>query len=84
VVRTLMAFNAKESCGKCTPCREGTVRMLTALERIGDGTGGPEEIRLLRELAEVVQVASLCGLGQAAPLSLRAALEYFPAALGVQ
>ncbi len=83
VIRTLMAFNAKESCGKCTPCREGTARMLAALDRLAAGTGGEAEIGLLRELAEVVQAASLCGLGQAAPLSLRAALEHFPAALGV-
>jgi len=84
VVRTLMAFNAKESCGKCTPCREGTARMLVALDRLAAGSGGPEDVRLLRELGEVVQAASLCGLGQAAPLSLRSALEHFPAALGVE
>jgi NADH:ubiquinone oxidoreductase subunit F (NADH-binding)/NADH:ubiquinone oxidoreductase subunit E len=74
VVRTLMAFNAKESCGKCTPCREGTARLLAALDRLD-----PEDQRVLRELPEVVQLASLCGLGQAAPLGLRAALEHFPA-----
>jgi len=80
VVRTLMAFNAKESCGKCTPCREGTARLLAALDRLAAGTGGDADRARIMELAEVVQVASLCGLGQAAPLSLRAALEHFPAA----
>ncbi|MBI4011212.1 MAG: NAD(P)H-dependent oxidoreductase subunit E [Candidatus Rokubacteria bacterium] len=84
VVRTLMAFNAQESCGKCTPCREGTARMLGALDRLAAGTGGDADRALLAELAEVVQLASLCGLGQAAPLSLRAALEHFPAAFGVE
>jgi NADH:ubiquinone oxidoreductase subunit F (NADH-binding)/NADH:ubiquinone oxidoreductase subunit E len=74
VVRTLMAFNARESCGKCTPCREGTARLLAALDR-----RDPDAQRVLRELGEVVQLGSLCGLGQAAPLGLRAALEHFPA-----
>jgi NADH:ubiquinone oxidoreductase subunit F (NADH-binding)/NADH:ubiquinone oxidoreductase subunit E len=84
VVRVLMAFNAKESCGKCTPCREGTARMLVALDRLAAGSGGEGEVAILRELGEVVQLASLCGLGQAAPLSVRAVLEHFPGALGLQ
>jgi NADH-quinone oxidoreductase subunit F len=74
VVRTLLAFNARESCGKCTPCREGTARLVELL----DGGAGAGDAAALRELADVVQLASLCGLGQAAPLSLRAALEHFP------
>jgi NADH:ubiquinone oxidoreductase subunit F (NADH-binding) len=81
VVRTLLAFNAKESCGKCTPCREGTARMLVALDRLAAGAGGPADVAVLRELADVVQLASLCGLGQAAPLALRAAFEHFPGTL---
>ncbi len=83
VVRTLLAFNAKESCGKCTPCREGTARMLLALDRLGSGTGDDADATLLRDLAEVVQVASLCGLGQAAPLALRTAFEHFPDTLAL-
>jgi NADH:ubiquinone oxidoreductase subunit F (NADH-binding) len=75
IVRTLLAFNTKESCGKCTPCREGTARLLELL----DGRGNPETTPArLRELSEVVQVASLCGLGQAAPFSLLSALDQFP------
>jgi NADH:ubiquinone oxidoreductase subunit F (NADH-binding)/NADH:ubiquinone oxidoreductase subunit E len=77
VVRTLLAFNARESCGKCTPCREGTVRLLELLDEVPEA-GVPDSLLRLRELADVVQLASLCGLGQAAPLSLRAALEHFP------
>jgi NADH-quinone oxidoreductase subunit F len=77
VVRTLLAFNARESCGKCTPCREGTARLLELLDGI-PRAGVAESLVQLRELADVVQLASLCGLGQAAPLSLRAALEHFP------
>ena len=77
VVRTLLAFNARESCGKCTPCREGTARMLDLLDGVARA-GVADSVGQLRELADVVQLASLCGLGQAAPLSLRAALEHFP------
>jgi len=80
VVRTLLAFNAQESCGKCTPCREGTARMLEALDRLSAGTGTPADRDALRELPEVVQVASLCGLGQAAPLALQTAVAEFPGA----
>jgi NADH:ubiquinone oxidoreductase subunit F (NADH-binding) len=77
VVRTLLAFNARESCGKCTPCREGTARLLDLLDGVARA-GVADSLAELRELADVVQLASLCGLGQAAPLSLRAALEHFP------
>ena len=77
VIRTLLAFNARESCGKCTPCREGTARMLDLLDGVAR-VGVADSLGQLRELADVVQLASLCGLGQAAPLSLRAALEHFP------
>jgi NADH-quinone oxidoreductase subunit F len=76
-VRTLLAFNARESCGKCTPCREGTARLLELLEEV-PRRGAADALVRLRELADVVQLASLCGLGQAAPLSLKAALEHFP------
>jgi NADH-quinone oxidoreductase subunit F len=81
VVRQLLAFNAQESCGKCTPCREGTARMLATLDRLAAGPGGDAERAELRELADVVQLGSLCGLGQAAPLAYRAAVEHFPQTL---
>jgi NADH-quinone oxidoreductase subunit F len=84
ILRTLLAFNARESCGKCTPCREGTARMLDALDRVVAGAGDAADVALLRDLGEVVQLASLCGLGQAAPLAVRAALEHFPAALAAR
>ena len=75
-VRTLLAFNARESCGKCTPCREGTARLLDLL-------AGPISDAQVKTLAEAVQLASLCGLGQAAPLSLLSGLAEFPAEFGV-
>jgi NADH:ubiquinone oxidoreductase subunit F (NADH-binding) len=76
-VRTLLAFNARESCGKCTPCREGTARMLALLDDANvDATR-------VKTLAETVQLASLCGLGQAAPLAVLSGLAEFPREFGV-
>jgi len=75
-VRTLVAFNTRESCGKCTPCREGTARLLTMLD-------GPVERDRVMALAEVIQTASLCGLGQAAPLAVLSGLAEFPAEFGL-
>ncbi len=74
VTRTLLAFNTRESCGKCTPCREGTGRLLSLLDRPSD----PSRQREIEDLAEIVRLASLCGLGQSAPLSLLSALDQFP------
>ena len=75
-VRTLVAFNTRESCGKCTPCREGTARLLTMLD-------GPVVRERVAALAEVIQVASLCGLGQAAPLAVLSGLAEFPKEFGL-
>jgi NADH-quinone oxidoreductase subunit F len=72
-VRTLLAFNARESCGKCTPCREGTTRLLGMM----DGALDPPQVTTL---SEVIQLASLCGLGQAAPLAVLSGLREFPEA----
>lgn len=74
VVRELTAYNARESCGKCTPCREGTSRLVELLdERSVDASAR------LDELAEAVGAASLCGLGQMAPLPYLSARRYFAA-----
>jgi NADH:ubiquinone oxidoreductase subunit F (NADH-binding) len=78
VVRKLAAYNADESCGKCTPCREGTPRIVDALDRLMDGNGSTEELDELRYLAEVVGLASLCGLGQAAGGPVNSGLHFFP------
>jgi NADH:ubiquinone oxidoreductase subunit F (NADH-binding)/NADH:ubiquinone oxidoreductase subunit E len=75
-VRVLLDFNTRESCGKCTPCREGTARLRDML----DGRE-PVDERAVAELAEVVRLASLCGLGQAAPLSILSAVQEFPGAI---
>src|SRR5438128_5329374 len=75
-VRTLLAFNTRESCGKCTPCREGTARLLAMLD-------APVDQAAVRSLSEVIQVASLCGLGQAAPFAVLSGLAEFPGEFGV-
>lgn len=67
VARFFMDFVKDESCGKCTPCRIGTTRMLEILERITKGEGKEGDIELLEELANVIKDASICGLGQTAP-----------------
>ncbi len=79
IVKTLLAFNARESCGKCTPCREGAPRLLEMIDGLSRGANGRAQVK---ELAETIQLASLCGLGQAAPLALLRALETFPDQFG--
>jgi len=79
IVKILLRFNANESCGKCTPCREGTPRLLAMIDELGSG---PNSVAKARELSEAIRLASLCGLGQAAPLALLAALESFPGDFG--
>jgi ferredoxin len=72
-----MTFVQSESCGKCVPCREGTKQMLTILERIVAGHGGPGDIPLLEELGSVIRDGSLCGLGKSAPNPVLSTLRYF-------
>ena len=79
VVRHLAAYNADESCGKCTPCREGTPRIVDALDRLIAGQGSETDLDELRQLAEVVELASLCNLGQAAGGPVNSALHFFAA-----
>jgi NADP-reducing hydrogenase subunit HndC len=76
-VRRLAAYNADESCGKCTPCREGTPRLVDALDRLISGRGSTADLDELRYLSEVVGFASLCGLGQAAGAPIKSALRFF-------
>ena len=77
VARYFLEFTAQESCGKCTPCREGTQHMLTILERITRGQAQPEDLSLLEEVAQAVKTGSLCGLGQTAPNPVLSTLNYF-------
>jgi NADH:ubiquinone oxidoreductase subunit F (NADH-binding) len=78
VVRKLAAYNAAESCGKCTPCREGTPRMVEAIDRLMSKDGAASDAEELRYLVDVVGAASLCGLGQAAGGPITSGLHFFP------
>lgn len=77
MARYFMDFIQDESCGKCTPCREGTKRILTLLENMCKGKGQPGDIEQLQELCDVVKHSSLCGLGQTAPNPVLSTLKYF-------
>jgi len=77
VARYFLDFLKEESCGKCTPCREGIRQMLAILTRITEGEGEMADLAQLETLAHVVQDASLCGLGQTAPNPVLSTLRYF-------
>jgi len=77
VARFFVEFTTEESCGKCTPCREGTRQLLWILERITEGKGTIEDIDRLEMLSSVLQSASLCGLGQTVPNPVLSTLRYF-------
>ena len=77
MARFFMDFVQDESCGKCTPCREGTRRQLQILENICEGRGKPEDIQILKELSDIIRSASLCGLGQTGPNPVLSTLRYF-------
>jgi NADH-quinone oxidoreductase subunit F/NADP-reducing hydrogenase subunit HndC len=77
VARYFLNFTQDESCGKCTPCREGTKRMLEILNRICEGNGEEEDIPLLESLARSIKAGSLCALGQTAPNPVLSTLTFF-------
>jgi NADH:ubiquinone oxidoreductase subunit F (NADH-binding)/NADH:ubiquinone oxidoreductase subunit E len=81
-VRELVAYNSRESCGKCTPCREGTLRMRNLFDDIRGGHAAASTLERIDELNDVLQYASLCGLGQMAPNPVRALLRHFPDDVG--
>jgi len=77
IAKFFITFSQAESCGKCTPCREGTTRMLEILTKITSGQATPDDLVKLERLAKLVQRASLCGLGRAAPNPVLSTLEHF-------
>jgi len=77
IARFFMEFCQEESCGKCTPCREGTKRMLELLTKITEGRGEIDDIATLEELADMVKDSSLCGLGQTAPNPVLSTIRHF-------
>lgn len=77
MVKCFMKFFKHESCGKCTVCREGTDRLYEIVAGISEGRGKPEDIRVLESLSAVMQVSTLCALGQSAPKPLLTCLKAF-------
>jgi len=78
VARFFMEFCMEESCGKCIPCRAGTVQMYDILRRITSGEAGVDDLEMLKSLCELLRETSLCGLGQTAPNPVLSTLKYFP------
>nr|WP_315113823.1 NADH-quinone oxidoreductase subunit NuoF [Clostridium intestinale] len=77
IAKFYMEFIVDESCGKCTPCRVGNKRLLEILNRITDGKGSRDDLSALRDLSEIIQDTSLCGLGQSAPNPVLSTMNYF-------
>ena len=77
LARFFLDFTVDESCGKCTPCRVGTKRLLEILDKIIAGNGEMEDLDRLEELSNYIKSASLCGLGQTAPNPVLSTLRYF-------
>ncbi len=77
IAKFFLEFTVDESCGKCTPCRIGTVRLLEILNKITSGNGEMEDLDRLEELCNYIKAGSLCGLGQTAPNPVLSTLRYF-------
>ncbi len=77
IARFFLDFTVDESCGKCTPCREGTKRMLEILDKITEGHGTKADLDKLESLAYAIKESALCGLGQTAPNPVLSTLKYF-------
>jgi len=77
MARYFLSFLREESCGKCTPCREGIARSLEVLDRICNGEGRPDDITLLEELGELLKGFSLCALGRTAANPVLSTIRYF-------
>ena len=77
IAKFFLEFTVDESCGKCTPCRVGTKRLLELLNKITDGKGTMEDLDKIEELAEFIKANSLCGLGQTAPNPVLSTMRYF-------
>lgn len=76
-VKFFLSFAIEESCGKCTPCRDGTIVLLEIIERILDKKGNLIDLEILNELSNAIKEASFCGLGQSAPIPVLSSLRYF-------
>jgi NADH:ubiquinone oxidoreductase subunit F (NADH-binding) len=77
VAKYFLDFTRDESCGKCTPCREGTLRLMELLEEITEGRGQEGDIDRLIKMSELIKKTSLCGLGATAPNPVLTTIKYF-------
>ena len=77
VTTRIAKFFEHESCGKCAPCREGTARMHELMEAVNSGQGSLKDIELMQKLGNVMSIACLCGLGQAAPAPILTTIKHF-------
>jgi NADH:ubiquinone oxidoreductase subunit F (NADH-binding) len=73
-----LSFFAHESCGKCTPCREGHIQLVRLIQKFVDRVATEEDYKSLKSLATVIHETSLCGLGQTSPTSILSTMEFFP------
>jgi len=79
ITTRIAKFFEHESCGKCTPCREGTARIHELMEKVNSGRGNQRDVALLQKLGRVMSTACLCGLGQAAPAPVLTTIQHFSA-----
>ena len=77
IAKFYLEFSVEESCGKCTPCREGTVQLYNLLDKITKGEGTVKDLEKLKRLSKTVKNTSLCGLGMTAPNPILSTLEHF-------
>lgn len=77
VVRFFLSFLKDESCGKCTPCREGTVRLFDIMTKISEGKGSMEDLELLEEIGKYIKNSASCGLGTSVPNTILTTIRYF-------
>ena len=77
VAKYFLDFTRDESCGKCTPCREGTLRLMEMLEAITEGRGAEGDLDKLIKMSELIKKTSLCGLGATAPNPVLTTIKYF-------
>ena len=77
VAKNFMEFFVEESCGQCTPCREGNAKLLEGIEMLDEGACSMEYLNELCTLGEIMQLASKCGLGQSSPNAFLSIVEHF-------
>ena len=82
-LRMNQEFFSEESCGQCTPCREGNLHIKLILDKMAEGKATAEDIRLMHKIARVMSMSSLCGLGETAQNSLLSAMKVFPETFAV-